>query len=76
MGSYWRWDCSNLLRRVLRLEDPQLPTILVSGGAVVVAFGLFMLARALEHPRSRLGTWLITIQLLGVVILGCTCQAG
>lgn len=50
-------------------EDPQVRVIFLSSGAIFLAFGILLLAASMHNPKSRLGIWFLTIQLLGVVVL-------
>jgi hypothetical protein len=56
-------------------NDPQLSAIVVSAGAMVVSFGLMLVARSLNEPRSRLAVWLVTFQFIGIVVLAVLAES-
>lgn len=50
-------------------EDPQLRVIFLSSGAIFLASGALLLVASMRNPKSRRGIWLLSIQLLGIVVL-------
>lgn len=50
-------------------EDPQVRVIFLSSGAIFLASGVFLFVASMHNPKSRLGIWFLSIQLLGTVVL-------
>lgn len=50
-------------------DDPRLQAIFLSCGAISISFGILLYLASMENPKTRLGIWLLAIQLLGVAVL-------
>lgn len=46
-------------------DDPRLQAVFLSSGVILLAFGAVLFLATMENPKSRLGIWIIAIQLLG-----------